>query len=446
MNEKINDLVNARLNKIFADYPNNKDLQELKAELASDLEASAEDKFKEDVSETAAVNQAFNEFGDIDEVINSVLHEDNDNDSKPYHHTFHAHNLDVDEDGIRVDNGKLVNINDDGININHGTIKIDDDGIKLGNMIINDDGINFGGQTKHHAADNFDAQFNSSNFDTEVHVESLPLTDEFEFEMNDLNQIDVYYESASVKVLPTDGSKIRVREYMSRTNPEYQVKTDIVGNVLKIQQGKIPHFLPLRVKVQILVPEKFLGNLRISNHSGNLQLKDLHQFANVLVDVHSGMLYAEDVEVNKFLANASSGKITLEDVNANDELSIKTKSSSVNLDEVFSSNYNISANSGTIKALDLGGAGVISAKSGTIKIGFAKITDDVQIENNSGTVKVEMPDDSYTFDLEANSGTVKMGHAANYKHDILNLKEGTVGNDPQYNLKIRAKSGTIKVN
>ena len=73
MNEKINELVDKRLKDIFSDYPDNKDLNELEAELRSDLIASAEDKLTSEMTEQEAVAQAFKTFGDIDEVITQVL-------------------------------------------------------------------------------------------------------------------------------------------------------------------------------------------------------------------------------------------------------------------------------------------------------------------------------------------------------------------------------------
>lgn len=66
MNEKLNSLVDAKLDKIFVDYPATKDLTELREEVASDLIASAQDKLKDGKSEEDAVEQAFADFGDIE--------------------------------------------------------------------------------------------------------------------------------------------------------------------------------------------------------------------------------------------------------------------------------------------------------------------------------------------------------------------------------------------
>lgn len=449
MSEKINKLVEEKLDKIFADYPTTKDLTELKEELLSDLIASAEDKLASESDEEAAVEKAFRDFGDIDDVITQVL-QDDDSNTKEKHQTSH-HRIDLDDEGVRIDNGKTLNIDSNGITINDGkSVRIDSDGVKLGNMVIDEDEISFGNHKKTNF-DNFDAhfkaQFNDTDFDTEVHVESLPLADTNELDLTDIKTIAIAYESAVLKVLPTKGDKIVVREYMSRANPDYQVRTKVVGDTLKIVQGKIPHFLPLKIKVQVLIPNNFSGQLKVNDHSGNLTVQNLSSIDETLINVRSGMVNVRNMVVKKLLISSASGKIVLEDLNASQQLAIESKSSVVNLDNVYSPNYSISAKSGTIKTVDLGGAGKINAKSGIIKVDFAKVTGNVSVENVSGTIKLTMPEnDSYNFDLEAQSGTVKIHQTAKFKHDVLSLKEGTVGNDPQYTLTARAKSGTIKVN
>ncbi len=459
MNEKISNLVNEKLNNIFNDYPDTKDLRELHEELESDLIASAEDKLSDGISEETAVKKAFDSFGDIDELITQVL---NDSDKGKFHinDQRHGHHIDIDDNGIKIDNGKMLNINDDGITINGGkTIEVNEDGIKLGNMTIDENGINFGGGRKHSfkkaaktSKDSFDFDFDEafddadSDNDTEIYVESLKLTDKKDFVADDIKNLDISYDNATVKILPTSGNKIIIREYMSRNNPRYQVKTSLDNGTLKIIQGEVPHFLPLKIRAQILIPDNFQGDAKISSHSGDINIQDLDNLRNISIAVHSGLLNVRDVKPNNLAIKANSGKIILEDITTVGDLLVETRSSIIKLDNVSSREYELVASSGTIKAVELSGAGNINAKSGSIKAEFAKITGDIAVNNISGTVKLTMPNDSYNFDLEAQSGTVKMGQQANFKHDVLSLKEGTVGDNPQYDLTVRVKSGTIKVN
>lgn len=452
MNEEINELIDKKLNKIFADYPQSKDLKELQEELASDLIASAEDKLTADMTAKEAVTEAFDEFGDIDEVINQVI---NDSDTEKNSKNDHTHTFNVDDKGVKIDDGKILNIDDRGITINGGkTVRIDDNGVKLGNLVINEDGINFNGKEK----PDFESVFNKTkinvhgnvdhaDFATEINVESLPLTDTKEFSVSEIEQVNISYVDASLKVLPTTGDKVIIKEYMSRFNPDYQVKTNQTDSTLTIVQGQVPHFLPLKIKVQIFIPKQFSGILKVNNHSGNLIVQSLPKLKTVEIDMHSGQIYAHDLAAQDILISSTSGKVILEDIFLQRELTLEARSSVIDLDNVTCEQYNISNHSGTVKGIALNGAGNILVKSGNVKVDFGQITDDVSIENNSGTVKLTMPEnDSYDFDLEAKSGVVKMQKNAKYQHDILGLKEGTVGVSPQYKLTVRAKSGTIRVN
>lgn len=446
MNKLIEKLVNDKLAKIFADYPKTSELRDLQAELASDLMASAEDKLTDDVNEEEAVAQAFESFGDIDEVINQVMNDDDNADDNHYQKVFHEHKFDLDDDGIRIDHGKLLNIDSDGITINGGkTVKINDEGVKLGNMIINEDGIKFKNQSKA-SFDNFKAKFNDDDFDAEVKFDSLPLTGTRSYATAGLKTISISYQSADVTIVPSKNDEVVIREYASRSNPDYHMQTSLDGDTLRIIQGQIPHFLPLKIRVQILIPQEFSGQLRISDRSGNLHIQDLQQLEQVAINVRSGLVYARNLKLNRLVTEASSGKVVLEDVQAESELLVNSHSGVIKLDNVASQKYDLQAHSGTIKAVDLSGAGQILARSGIIKVIFAEVTGDLKVENISGTVKLTMPEtDSYKFDLEAKSGTVKMAHQAKFQHDIQNLKEGIVGDSPQYDLVARAKSGTIKV-
>jgi hypothetical protein len=457
MSEEIKTLVNQRLNKIFKDYTETAELNDLKEELASDLMSSAEDKMTDDTTSEEAVAKAFKEFGDIDEVINQVV---NDNHENEHHKHAAGHTFNIDDSGISIDNGKLLNITDDGITVNNGkTIKITDEGVKFGNLVINDNGINFNGKLKPSkkskddfdsyfdgAFDDFDKDFDDDDFNTEVHVETLPLTDEYEFDYTDLDKIKINYTSADVRIMATDDDKIKVSEYISRPNPNYQMRTDVSDGILKINQGSIPHFLPLKIRVKIMLPKGYTKALQIFNASGNLQIQSVKNLEKVAVECHSGAVYLNNLESQNLMFDISSGKLTLDHVLAKEQLTISDRSGLVNMDTVATPKFNISSRSGSVNAIDLNGAGNILVKSGTVHINFAQITDDVNVENSSGTVKLKMPEnDSYKFDLEAKDGIVHMKQKAELVHDIMNLKEGTVGDDPQYQLTVRAKSGIIKV-
>lgn len=76
MNKKLTNYVNG----LFSDYPNTKKVQELKEEILSNLNEHFEDSVKNGASENKAYTEAISKLGDIDELLQSII--PNEDESK----------------------------------------------------------------------------------------------------------------------------------------------------------------------------------------------------------------------------------------------------------------------------------------------------------------------------------------------------------------------------
>ena len=76
MNKKLTNYVNG----LFSDYPNTKKVQELKEEILSNLNEHFEDAVKNGASENKAYTEAISKLGDIDELLQSII--PNEDESK----------------------------------------------------------------------------------------------------------------------------------------------------------------------------------------------------------------------------------------------------------------------------------------------------------------------------------------------------------------------------
>ena len=76
MNKKLTNYVNG----LFSDYPNTKKVQELKEEILSNLNEHFEDAVKNGDSENKAYTEAISKLGDIDELLQSII--PNEDESK----------------------------------------------------------------------------------------------------------------------------------------------------------------------------------------------------------------------------------------------------------------------------------------------------------------------------------------------------------------------------
>lgn len=440
MNEKINDLVNERLEKIFKGYPYTKDLDELEEKIGAIISARANEELDATTSEEMAVKHAFMEYGDIDKMIEQTLYSDHQNMPERYHKVFLGHTLDMDHAGVRIDDGKVLNIDQDGVTVNEGkTLRADAQGLKVGNKQFNSTDDEFTSNP-----DEFEQEF--FDYDTEFEDLDTDYTDKMEFPVADVSKIDLSCSSISLQIAPTKHDQVIIKE----NNPlakEYRVRTKLEDGTLTIVQKKVPVFLRLAVKVRVLIPQNYDGDLGIYLSRGKILLKNLHKVNKTIVDIQNGLINLDNLDLGELLASNKSGKITMNRVRTRNNLVVDSKSGITSLYGVASRDYRINNDRGTIKGDGISGSGVVISKTGTVRLGFDHIFGDVSVQNNRGTVNLTMPeDDSFKFDLEASNGVVRLNRPASYVHDILSLKEGVVGVDPQHTLTVRAASGTIKVN
>lgn len=459
MNEKIVELVKKQLSEIFEDYPHTPDIHELAEELKSDLIAAAEDKVDEGKSLEDAVKESFAEFGDINDLIDEVMQDDVDDeqpDSEGSHHIDinqsgitidGGDKLKIDKTGVFINKGKSFRADGDGVSIGEGRIfQADENGMKLGNMTIDGRGINFD-QNKNKVRDTFskfDEQFDH-HVDTEVYVETLNLFNEESFAIEDIERLDINYSYAVLRVLPTDGDKIILREYMSRNNPDYFARTKSQDGTVKIAQGRYPKFLHLKVRTQVLIPRKFAGDMRIGNIAGNLHVTGIGGLRTVKATINSGNGYFNNISVENLSVRDQSGKVKLDNVKAEDVLELSAHSGSIKIHNVLGREFEINAHSGAIRGEGLSGSGHIVSHSRTVALSINELTGDLEAESHSGAVKITMLPKDYKFDLQAKSGIVRAPELAVLDHDTLDFKDGRVGNEPIYTVKGKASSGTVKL-
>lgn len=439
MSAKIEQLVAMRLNSYFKDQPNTPALTELKDELSADLNEAAEDKLRAGQEPESAVAEAFSDFGDINALIRQINAE-NGTDK-----VVHGHHVVMDDNGLFVDDGETLKIDADGLSINNGTIKADRHGLKLGSWTFDDRGINLNDD----AQADFKAAAEPAPVDlTGEYHENLPLVNEQRFNAAALTHLVIDYQAAQVKILPTTGAddEVIVREYMNHNNPAYQAKTRVDGQALRIVQGKVPFLIPLRVHVQIHVPANYAGDLTLDSRSGTALLAGLTKLQQVTVKVVSGTARLRDLKLSALSSEVTSGSCELTRVAVANQLGMLVKSGRCRLQQVTADRFTVNAVSGTIIGEQLAGGGDWSVKSGTLRLAFARVAGDTNLEAQSGTIKVAVPADaSYHYELEAHSGRVVAPERGAITHSADGYRAGQVGTTGAYLIQGQTTSGTIRL-
>lgn len=454
MSAKTEQLVAMRLNSYFKDQPQTPALVELKAELTSDLNEAAADKQRAGLAPEEAVAEAFSDFGDLNELIRQINAENGTTK------TIHGHHVVMDDDGIRVDDGETLKINNDGVyvkggrafkadsegvSINDGAIKADSHGLKLGSWTFNEDGINLNGDAQ--SQTDFKMPRMPLNLAGE-YIDNLPLVNEQRFDAKTVTTLALNYKSARVKILPTqaDTDEIIVREYMNHNNTTYQAQVSQNAKELNVTQGKVPFLIPLRVHVQIHIPINYTGNVMVASRSGNVLVAGLSHLDTVNLQVLSGSARVTEVGSQAFSADVASGSCDLNGVQVTNQLGMLVKSGRIRMQTVTAGQFTISATSGSVTGEDLSGGGSWSVKSGSLKLAFAKIAGDINLNAKSSTIKVGVPSDaSYAYELEAQSGRIIAPKNGTVTHFADGYQAGQVGITGTYTIKGRTTSGTIRL-
>jgi len=439
MSEKIEQLVAMRLNTYFKAQPMTPALTELKTELATDLNEAANDKVKAGQEPEAAVAEAFSDFGDINELIQQV------NAENGTAQDLHGHHIVVDDAGVSIDDGKTLKINHDGVSINHGAIKADEHGLKIGKLVMDESGINYDGEPV--MQPDFGDPVQPLNLAGE-YQDNLRLVNEQRFAAAEIDDLSIAYRSATVKVLPTVGGEdeIIVREYMKPNNTAYYAHTSQQGSALSIEQGKVPFLIPLRVHVQIHVPASYTGDLKLASKSGSVLLAGLKQLQVVNLRITSGSCRVDNVAATAMSADIISGSLKLNQVTVTDQFGMLVKSGRIKLATVQAGQFTVNATSGSIQGADVTGSGSWTAHSGSIKLALKQLTGDVNLNAHSGSIKLAMPvDASYRYQLESHSGRVTSPAQAVKEHVADGYQAGYVGPTAQYLINGRAHSGSIKL-
>lgn len=158
----------------------------------------------------------------------------------------------------------------------------------------------------------------------------------------------------------------------------------------------------------VYLPQSFTGKATIETASGNISISDFH-FTTLNIQVSSGNVTLNEVEVdNESNIKLSSGNIDLSKFDAN-SLNIRSSSGNINIKEAnILTEVDIKSSSGFTK--------VYASKLNSIKVrsssGFVHIIDsecdDVDLELSSGNVKVILYGDvnEYQVDARVTSGKI----------------------------------------
>ena len=180
-------------------------------------------------------------------------------------------------------------------------------------------------------------------------------------------------------------------------------------------------------EIDIYIPESYGKSLKISNGSGELELKSL-SLSEVNISNDSGYLTIENINSNTGTIVSDSGDIKLKN-SFIDSLGISTDSGYVSVSNTDASSMKMHSD------------------SGEINISSLNESCNTSIDNSSGdiTVSFKSSPEDLSFNIATNSDDISCKlDKASYSSNTLSSKKGTIG-DGNHSLTISSDEGTIIV-
>jgi DUF4097 and DUF4098 domain-containing protein YvlB len=287
--------------------------------------------------------------------------------------------------------------------------------------------------------------------------------------LDEINSINILYQSDDVIFYPSDSEELVLKEYMNYTPDDNELSIiNKSGSELTIKNGRQKiRFTAFRLfsnstRVEIYLPDSYHNKLNVETSSGNINSDLSLNLSELAASSSSGNIKMNEVYSDRISASASSGNINFQVAEGNRQFSTTSGNIKV-LDGTGDSNFAASsgnitiekasgyieaeASSGNIDIIDSIGGGDISTTSGNIKFGLTSLTNDVELTASSGDVRVILPNDaSFDFTAETSSGDIRT-----FFDDVLsynkkgNEASGTVGSSPNIDVTIETSSGNVRV-
>ena len=481
-------LIIQRLNKSFNQYPQTSDNKDLFAELFGNLRDSAAEKMAGGKTAEEAVTAAFQEFGDVDELLKQV-NEENGTAKKPAPAPKPLPNAAGPVPSMPVPPMPVA------------PHPVQAKPVPLAKSMHQPD-----------------------QRLTEVQRLTAPGVG--------ISAITINYPD-DLELQPTDAPDFTLVEYMTTDEPDRYARMTKMDDELRIQAGRRSHFgFTLRInelswgfhaRAVLQVPRSFTGDLTIAGDDGNMALHELGTLESVSVKIDDGNLQVTQIAGSTLNIEGDDGNIGLTELNfpstsiqvddgntkvtnvqAADDFSFAGGDGHLLLDTVNAGSLSISGDDGNqtwsvIRAgdtdvsfsdgrleatdviltnLDLSyddgraafrqttvqnsitasyedgnltleqftGAGDFTLEDGRFAGSFTKVTGDITVTGEDGNVRVDLPTAAqYNFNLHREDGHANVPAEAVFTKQGKHRWLGQVGAAPEFTVKGSVEDGSISI-
>lgn len=242
--------------------------------------------------------------------------------------------------------------------------------------------------------------------------------------------ISIDISSVETMIVPEDRDNVR-----AELNGKGTVKIDKHGEDIEVAVKRkgffwFNWFEMDKTTLTVYIPEDYEKNMEIELGSGEVVFKGHSidspmKLKNLAIDIGSGRMVLENLDVETFEHQSSSGEVEINSIAAG------------------SGSFEVSSGSVTVK--NYSGKLEADVSSGELEIQMDSLTDDVNLNVSSGNIELDLPDDAdFSLNGKISSGDISSDFPLENKEESNNRLSGKHGNG-KYEINADVSSGEIKI-
>ena len=284
------------------------------------------------------------------------------------------------------------------------------------------------------------------------------LRNTIELPLSEMDQLSIAYSSKNLKVYPTDGDKVIIKEYLisdkeeakATVTTEADAKDPTISRAVTVTGGSTTvitfFYMGAGERIEIYLPKEGLKSLSLHTSSGNISAEDTLtvKAEELSVSASSGNIKWRGSEAEQITIETSSGNINAEKLTG--EMSFHAGSGNMKL-QGLTGKISAGTGSGNITIEEFAGEGTLEAGSGNIKVEAKEINGDLSVKTQSGNSKLELPEDlSFSLEVQTGSGNINTNFEDALSYNSKgNQASGSVGENPSCKISVEAGSGNVKI-
>lgn len=241
---------------------------------------------------------------------------------------------------------------------------------------------------------------------------------------------------------------LEVKEYL--TDLIEPAKVEKMGDALRLEIDFTtrPLLSMKHERMELYIPQNFLGQIYAESASGNIYLEGEWNLENLQMQTASGNIISGMLSAQHFLLKSKSGNITVDTANGDRQFSTV----SGNL-EVRSGSGDTKADtvSGNLRINQINGEAVLNTVSGDLKANYHQITGENKIHSVSGNIHVTTSTSSqFAMEVSTKSGNVivnpdEFKSVNRHDHHVTALKGCDNRENIETSLVVTSVSGNVIV-